>query len=467
MQTVAEGEFLLPEGRNPEVPDLPAFCRVTATLTPSSDSEIQFEVWMPAAGWNEKFLAAGGATGANSALGGSINYRPMIAALRSGYATAGTDNGHTGATLSFAPEHPKKLVDFAYRAAHEMTVTAKAMIAAYYEGDPVYSYWNACAAGGRQGLAEVQRYPEDYDGLIVSDPANYWSRLQTWSMLLWQTANLDEASYIPPDKLPMIHQAALDACDARDGVTDGVIDSPTSCPFNPEVLTCAAGDGPNCLTSPQVETATRIYAPAVNPQTGEEIFPGLQPGSELGWNRLAGPNQPYYATETFQHLVFNDPDWDPRTRPLNYDSDVALADESLRILHSNDPNLGPFFDRGGKIIAYAGWSDPLISPLNDVNYYRSVARELGGVSQIDDSYRLFMVPGMNHCGGGNGTSTFDMLTALERWVEQGEVPDRIEAARVVDGVVVRTRPLCPYPQLAAYTGSGSTDDAASFVCQAP
>ena len=464
---VAPGALNLPDGQQtPAAANLSAFCRVTATLTPTSDSDIKIEVWMPEVGWNGKFHSAGGAAGRNSAVGGSINYRPMMTALGTGYATAGTDNGHTGATLSFAPEHPEKLIDFAYRAVHEMTVQGKAIIAEYYGNGPDYSYWNACAAGDRQGLTEVQRYPADYDGLIVSDPGNYWTHLQASSMFIWQNTNLDERNQIPPDKFSLIHTAALDACDAGDGVTDGVIDNPTSCRFEPAVLACTGSDNSSCLTAGQVEAAQKIYAPTVNSRTGEEVFPGLMPGSELGWAGLTS-RQPYYATETFKYLVFDDPNWDPMTRPINYDGDVAQVDMLAGVLNANDPNLKPFFDRGGKIIAYAGWSDPLISPLNDVNYYRSVADALGGTSQIDDSYRLFMVPGMTHCRGGSGTDTLDMLPALERWVEQGDAPDRIEASRVVDGNVVRTRPLCPYPEVAAYTGNGSTDDAANFVCEAP
>lgn len=414
-------------------------------------------------GWNGKFYSAGGAQGANSAIGGSINYPPMAAAVRQGYATAGTDGGHQGATLSFAPGHPEKVTDFGYRAVHEMTVSAKALINAFYGSAPRYSYWNACAAGGRQGWQEVQRYPADYDGLIVSDPANAWTHLQSWSLWVWQAAHGTEASYIPPGKYPAMHKAVLDACDALDGVTDGVLENPTACHFDPGVLACKATDEASCLTRPQVDAARQIYSPAKNPRTGEEVFPGLLPGSERGWGNLAGPNPPYYATETFKHLVFNDPNWSAATRPINFDTDVALADMRAGVLNADNPNLKPFFDRGGKIIAYAGWSDPLISPLNDVNFYRRV-RATVGAAQTDASYRLFMVPGMTHCRGGEGTDTFEMVPVLEEWVERGKAPERITASKVVDGVVQRTRPLCAYPKVARYTGRGSTDDAANFVC---
>jgi feruloyl esterase len=446
--------------------DVPASCRVAATLTPTGDSDIKVEVWMPMTGWNGKFHSAGGANGANSAVGGSINIRPMQTALRQGYATAGTDGGHQGATLSFAPAHPEKLVDFGYRAVHEMTITAKSLIAAFYGTGPRYSYWNACAAGGRQGWQEVQRYPADYDGLVVSDPANAWTHLQSWSLWVWQAAHASETSYIPPAKYPVIHAAVLNACDALDGTRDGLLENPTACRFDPGVLQCKGDDDTSCLTSRQVETARTIYAPARNPRTGEEIFPGLLPGSELNWGNLAGPTPPYYATETYKYLVFGDPAWSPATRPINFDTDVAQADARAGVLNAINPNVKPFFDRGGKIISYAGWTDPLISPLNDVNFYTRVAAA-AAPGTADASIRLFMVPGMNHCGGGEGPDRFDMLTALEQWVEQGKAPTRIEASRVVDGQVQRTRPLCPYPQLARYSGQGSIDEAANFMCSAP
>ncbi len=273
-------------------------------------------------------------------------------------------------------------------------------------------------------------------------------------------------SYIPPSKYPAIHKAVHDACDARDGVTDGVLEDPTACRFDPGALECKAGDSDSCLTPPQVETARKIYSPARNARTHEEVFPGLLPGSELGWGSLAGPNSPYYATETFKHLVFGDTKWSPAVRPIDFAANVALAQTRAGVINADNPDLKPFFDRGGKIIAYAGWSDPLISPLNSVDFYKKVAHAVGA-PQIERSYRLYMVPGMTHCRGGEGTDIFDMLPVLEHWVEQGKAPDRIDASRVVNGVVQRTRPLCPYPQIPRYSGRGSTDEAANSSCTLP
>ena len=437
-------------------------CRVAATLTPTSDSNIAVEVWLPLADWNGKFQVTGGAI--DGALGGSINYPPMLEAVRAGYATAGHNSGHEGPTLSFAPEHPDQLVDYGHRAVHEMTVFAKEVIAAFYGSGPRYSYWNACAAGGREGWQEVQRYPADYDGLVVIDPANYWTHLQSWSLWVWQATHATSASYIPPEKYGVIHDAVIDACDLLDGVADGVLEDPRSCEFDPQVLGCITGDAPSCLTPDQVTAARKIYAPATNPRTNAEIFPGLMPGSEMGWGSLAGPTPLRYATETFRYVVFDDPTWSAETSPIDFAADVARADEAGAVINANNPDLQPFFDRDGKIIAAAGWNDPLIAPLNSVRFHERVIATVGR-EPVEDAYRLYMVPGMMHCGGGNGTDSFDLLSALERWVEEGVAPTRINASRIVDGEVERTRPLCPYPQVAVYTGTGSTDEAANFVCR--
>ncbi len=457
---IAAGAFPPPPGgRGPNAgavyKTLPAFCRVAATLKPSGDSAIGIEVWMPAASvWNGKLQAVG-----NGAWAGSISYPALATALAAGYAAASTDTGHQGNTAGFAAGHPEKLIDFAWRAVHEMTVAAKGIVAAYYGNGPAYSYWNGCSTGGRQALAEAQRYPSDYDGIVSGDPANYVTRTQgaqVWTSSV-SHANRD-AGYIPPAKYAIVHQAVLDRCDALDGVRDGVIEDPTRCKFDPKVLECKDGDAPSCLTAPQVEVARKIYA-------GPGNFPGLEPGSEMGWATLAGPRTMDLALDTYRLLTFNDPQWNY----LSFDpkADEARAEKAIGgLMNSIDPNLRPFFSHGGKLIQYHGWADPGIAPRNSVNYYQSVIAALAGVAKVESSYRLFMVPGMGHCGGGDGTSTFDMVSALDQWVRAGQAPARIVASRVVNGAAVRTRPLCPYPQTAVYKGSGSTDDAANFSCRA-
>jgi len=460
---VPAGEFVQPAGRGPapSYKDLPAFCRVQATLTPSTDSDIKIEVWLPASGWNGKFQAVG-----NGGWAGMLSYGPLGAAVRRGYAAASTDTGHVGGSASFALGHPEKLIDFAYRAVHETTVAAKAMVASFYGNNPRYSYWNGCSTGGRQGLKEAQRFPADFDGIIAGAPANYQMHLHVWSVAVAQAVHKEPGSYIPPEKYPAIHKAALEACDTLDGLKDGLIQDPTRCHFDPEVLECKGDETSTCLTAPQVEAARKIYAPVKNSRTGAEIFPGMEPGSELGWAGLAGQKAAAVATDTFTYVVYKDPNWDWHT--LNPDTDTARADKNDKgLIDAIDPNLKPFFSHQGKLIMYHGWSDPLIAPGNSVNYYESVAKKMGGAPKIVDEMRLFMVPGMGHCGGGEGPNTFDMVTAMEQWVEQGKAPEQIIASHSQNGTVDRTRPLCPHPQVARYKGSGSIDDAANFSCAAP
>jgi feruloyl esterase len=438
---------------------LPAFCRVTASLTPSTDSDIRIEVWLPESGWNGKLQSVG-----NGGWAGTIGYAALGTALSSGYATAATDTGHVGNTAKFATGHPEKMIDYGYRAVHEMTVAAKALIAAFYGNGPRLSYWNGCSTGGRQGLMEALRYPTDYDGIIAGAPVNFRTHQLTWELWIAQAVHKDAASYIPPAKYPAIHEAALNACDARDGVTDGVIDDPTQCRFNPQAIACTAGDAATCLTTPQVEAARRIYSPAVNPKTRQEIFPALQPGSELGWGGLAGPQAVGEAVEFFQFVVFNDPSWDFRS--LDFSTGADAADKAAaEVLNVTNPNLKPFFDRGGKLLLYHGWNDQLVAPLNTVNYYRNIVSTVG--TPAASSVRLFMMPGTNHCAGGTGPNTFDRMKVIEQWVEQGQAPSRIEASHSTAGTVDRTRPLCAYPEVARYTRSGSTDEAANFVCRQP
>jgi Tannase and feruloyl esterase len=476
-QPVDAGAFVAPMAASPpagaptvpSVPaiyrELPAFCRVAATLRPSSDSDIKIEVWLPAAGWNGKLQAVG-----NGGWAGAISYggeRGLAGALRRGYTTASTDTGHTGngGDASFALDHPEKLIDFGYRAVHEMTVQAKAIITAYYGHAPHLSYWNGCSTGGRQGLMEAQRYPADFDGVIAGAPANYMTRLLAHSLWIGHATLKDPASYIPREKYPMLHAAVLETCDARDGVKDGVLEDPGGCAFDPKVLQCDAAEAADCLTGTQVEAARRIYAIAKNPRTGEKIFPGLAPGSELGWAPMAGgPSAFPIADNNFKYVVFKNPDWDFRT--FDFDRDIALGEKAYGgAIDATDPNLQPFFSRGGKLLMYHGWTDQLIAPGNSIDYYTSVVRTLGGPDKMSDSIRLFMAPGMSHCGGGDGPNTFDAVGALEAWVEQKRVPERIEASHLTKGVVDRTRPLCPYPAVAEYKGSGSTDDAWNFMCR--
>ncbi len=464
-QSVAAGQFLPPAGGGPGgsvvYRSLPAFCRVAATLRPVADSEIRIEVWLPASGWNGKLESVG-----NGAWAGSLSYPALATAVAVGYAAASTDTGHTGNKPDFIPGHPEKVTDFAYRAVHEMTVAAKAIAAAFYGNPPSRAYFNGCSTGGRQALTEAQRFPADYDGIVAGAPAYYTTHLQGQQVWTAQATHRDAASYIPPAKYPAIHRAVLDACDALDGVRDGVLEDPTRCHFDPTVLACKEGDQLSCLTAPQIELARKIYSGPVNPATQQPIFPGLEPGSELGWATLSGPEPMSYATEVYQYLVFHDPQWD--YRKFDPGHDVAIAEKAAGpLMDAVDSNLKPFVSRGGKLILYHGWSDPGIPPLGTVRYFSSVTDALGGSKRASDSVRLFMVPGMNHCRGGDGTDIFDAVAALDRWVVRGQAPTQIPASHSTKGVVDKTRPLCPYPQVARYKGSGDTNDAPNFTCQAP
>jgi feruloyl esterase len=448
------GAFPAPPGRGANAyKALPAFCRVAATLTPTGDSSIRIEVWMPESGWNGKLQSVG-----NGAWAGTISYPAMATALAAGYAAASTDTGHEGNNAEFVIGHPEKVTDFAWRAVHEMTAESKALIGAYYGNPAKYSYWNGCSTGGRQALTEAQRFPNDYDGIIAGAPANYVTHLQGGQVWTSAITHKDEAAYIPAAKYPAIHAAALAQCDALDGVKDGVIENPTRCAFDPNVIQCKGADSPECLTAPQVEVARKTYSGVKN------LFPGLEPGSEMGWATLSGPKTMDLALDTYRLLLFQDPKWTYQS--FDAQKDIAHADRTIgSVMNAIDPNLRPLFAHGGKLIQYHGWADPGIAPGNSVNYYKSVLEAMGGKAKVDSSYRLFMVPGMGHCAGGDGTSTFDMVRALDQWVTASKAPDRIPASKVVNGATVRTRPLCPYPQTAAHNGSGSTDDASSFTCR--
>ncbi|HUC77595.1 MAG TPA: tannase/feruloyl esterase family alpha/beta hydrolase [Vicinamibacterales bacterium] len=449
-QSVPPGSFAPPPsgraGRGPNpFTDLPAFCRVAATLTPTSDSDIKIEVWLPTSAWNGNLQAVG-----NGGWAGTISYPAMADALKHGYATTSTDTGHVGATGSFALGHPEKFVDFAHRSEHEMTVKAKAIIVAFYGRGPKLSYWNGCSTGGRQGLAEVQRYPDDFDGVVAGAQANPRTHLNAWQLTIGKAMLSDPAAFIPPDKYPLIHKAVLDQCDALDGLKDGLISDPTRCHFDPSHL--------DFLTPRQIQTLRTVMSP-VKTKDGKEVFPGYAPGAELGWAGLVGGPEPTAtAIDQYKYIVFKDPNWDWRTFDL--DRDVAIADQvDGGTINAVNPHIEPFTSHGGKLLMYHGWADPLVGPGTSITYFNSLSKD------VRNAVRLFMVPGMGHCGGGEGPNTFDMMAAMERWIEQGEPPERIVASHATSGVVDRTRPLCPYPQVATYRGSGSIDEAANFSCR--
>jgi len=314
-------------------------------------------------------------------------------------------------------------------------------------------------------MKEAQRFPADFDGIIAGAPGLDWTSRAAQAVRVEKQLQKNEASRLLRPHRELLHTAVVAACDAIDGVKDGLIADPDRCNFDPSVLQCTTSQSASCLTPEQVDTARFIYASPKNQKTGRPIT-GLARGSELGWTDT-GWTASARATglDQFRFIVFRNPKWE--VSAFNFDSDIVRAEESDGdIINALDPDLRPFLDRGGKLIQYHGWSDPQISPGNSPQYYNRVLEKVGDRSKVDASYRLFMVPGMAHCGGGEGPNTFDMIAALERWVENGSAPDQIIAAHLTGGKPDRTRPLCPYPEIAAYKGTGSIDDAASFVCRA-
>jgi feruloyl esterase len=455
-QIVAPGAFTPPAGRagGPAGANafakLGEFCRIAVTLKPAPRSDIKAEVWMPSSGWNGKLQIVG-----NGGFAGTISYPAMANALAAGYAAASTDTGHTGpSSNTFANEDV--LIDFAHRAIHETTVAAKTTVSGFYGNAPRFSYFAGCSTGGRQALTAAQRYPEDFNGIIAGAPASHTST-QAFGQIWFAQALAEVAGALPREKLTLVHDAVLNACDGLDGAKDGVLENPLACTFDPKVLACKAGADPaSCLTDAQVATVQKVYAGPTNPRTGTPIYVGLERGSEPGWN----PVPVSYAVDYFKYIVFKDPSWDPKA--LNYDAHVAQAATGANLIFdANNPDMSAFTKRGGKLILYQGWGEPGIPPANLVRYYGEIQSK---TSRAKDAVRLFMVPGMGHCGGGTGVNTFDMVTPLDQWVTAGKAPAEIPASRVRNGASDRTRPLCAYPQIAIYKGTGSVDEAANFSC---
>jgi feruloyl esterase len=436
---------------------LPARCRVSLVAHPSYDSNIGIEVWMPAEDWNGKFLAVG-----NGAWAGSFSYPAMARALNEGYATASTDTGHKDNDPGFALGHPERILDFNYRAVHEMAVNAKAVIAKHYGRAPAYSYWDGCSTGGRQALMEAQRYPQDFDGIIAGAPAIFQTQIYAAGVAR-NLAIARKGAFLTPARYETLNGAVLAACDALDGVKDGFLADPRQCTFDPGTLLCKAGVSEGCLTAAQIEAVRAAYAP-IRTSSGQQISPGMSYGTTLMWDALtAGDGPPRDPLSVFSHLTYQDPNWN--WRQFDLEREVKTANEKVGSINAIDPDLRAFKANGGKLIVYHGWNDQFISPGFTLNYYESVLEHLG--PDQGDWLRLFMVPGMGHCRGGAGPDQFNALGALERWRESNDAPDSLTAARANNGSVEMTRPLCPYPQTAVYNGSGSTNDAASFSCQAP
>ena len=479
-QTVPAGTFTAPDGET--FAGLPQFCRVAGFTTPTSDSHIRFEVWVPESGWNLKYIQEG-----CGGFCGSITYSNMAEPLRRGYAVAATDDGHQagGTDASWAAGHPEKVVDFGYRALKETTDVAKDIILAFKSSGARRSYFMGCSDGGREALMEAQRYPRDFDGIVAGSPANYWTHLLTGFVWNQNALTATASGDLSQADLNVVSSSMLAQCAGHDGglSTDQFLNNPLACRFNPAKLS---------LARDKIEAVEKIFSgpPRIFPGyrvTGDEAsHPANWPAWLTDTGNPANALQEAFGDNYFQYIVFPNSGWTPHTYSIEenaHQADVRTA----AILNSTDPNLHPFKQQGGKLIQYVGWGDTAISPENDINYHNAVTRAMGGHEETQEFYRLFMVPGMAHCGGGPGPNAFgqpfsingpnpsdasdDILTALDQWVEHGRAPDQIVATKYVNddpaqGIAFQ-RPLCPFPQFGKYKGTGSTTSAASFACVSP
>ncbi len=461
-ELISAGNFDPGPGNGAQVPE---FCRVIAVVEPA----ITIEVWLPSPqNWNGKYKAVGG-----GGLAGNISYNALIPSIQDNYVTSSTDTGHISGETEWLSD-AVRMQDYGYRAIHEMALKSKIFINAYYNRQSDYSYFNGCSTGGRQGLMEAQRYPDDFDGIVSGAPVNYFAATHFTQLWISEAAKPVDSTLLPPEDLAMVTRAVMAQCDVLDGVEDGILNDPRQCNFEPESLQCNNNDVSACLTAEQVVALENIYQGPVNPDTGESLHFSLEPGGEGpegygSWLLVGGSGVFDIPTLYYSRSVFDDADWDWRS--FNFGSDIDLAMKRTgNILEATDPNLDAFQSNGGKLLIYHGWNDPLIFPQGTIAYYQSIIDNLSMSSPQEaaaataEFARLYMVPGMAHCRGGPGTDQFDMQTAIEAWVEQGQAPTQIEAQHIENGQVTRTRPLCPYPQTAKYDGNGDINNISNFSC---
>lgn len=459
-----------------EIDQLPEFCRVVAVLRPSSDSEIRVELWMPSP-WNGRLEGSG-----SGGFAGKISHEALASGVRQGFATVTTDMGmavpdHLDASVFV--NRPERWADWGYRATHEMTVLAKEIVNDYYGANARKAYFVGCSTGGEQGLMEAQRFPDDYDGIVAGAAAN--NRTGVHLSILWNFAVMEASaeSIVPEKQLSVLEKAVTRSCDSLDGVKDGLIADPTKCHFNPEELRCNSGGSDGCLTAAQVDTVEKIYQGPINPLTHASLYPGVSPGSEFGWDHFVDRSRTEFHPpyDPIFKWVFG-PDWDWRT--FRFDQDAVTFKQKLSpILDATNPDLSKFRAHGGKLLVYHGWSDWLVAPQEAINYFDAVSAQGRNqrapdptVGNVQDFYRLFMVPGMAHCVGGPGPDHFDPTSAVVRWVEEGIAPDYLIAAARKTAEAGRPDKdaqslLCPYPQYARYRGKGNPNDASSYACIAP
>jgi tannase/feruloyl esterase len=467
----------------------PAHCRVTGLIAP----EIAFEVSLPAT-WNGRFYMIGNGGHAGEALDDPGRVAQRNQALQLGFAFAQTNTGHDARKEpggTFVTSNPQKAIDYAWRAVHLTATTAKDITKDYYGRAVARAYWNSCSNGGRQGLIEAQRFPDDFDGIVANAP---WVDQTGFTIgAMWNQKALSQEALrnapVTPAKLALVADKVMAKCDAIDGLKDGLIDDPRKCNFDPrrDVPACSAGaDSADCLTGAQAEAIAKVYGGPMS--SGKPFFPGYMPGSEAvmqglfgggsgsgpasGWMNVIVSPQPdgepadfNLAENTMRYLVFTPPQPNYDYKTFDFDRDIHLLDEWSRKADAKNADLSKFHKHGGKLLMTYGWADSILQPMAGVNYYEQAVAKNGPATS--DFFRLFMVPGMAHCGGGTGPDRHDPMTAMINWVEKDKAPASMVASRVVDNKAVRTRPLCPYPQVARYSGQGSIDDASNFRCTAP
>ena len=482
-EVVAAGSFTPPGERARPIENLPPFCAVKGVIKPTPTSNIQFEAWLPQSGWNGKLHVVG-----NGGLAGTISYPAMATALKDGFATASTDTGHTSAEPATWLQDKERLIDYSSRGLHLTTVNAKELTKAFYTQAPTYAYYSGCSTGGKQGLMEAQRYPADFDGILAGDSANFWTH-QMMSEVWNGVVTSSPETNLPKEKLQLVQDRAIAMCDTLDGAADGLVSDPMRCKFDPAVLKCNGPDAPTCLTGPQVDAVKKVYSGPQNPMTGKSLYPGFYPGGEMGWANGTVINRKdtsgVSSNDFWAYTLFRDPKWPFRT--FDFARDIERADKELApITNATDANLEQFRSLGHKLVYYHGAADPLIPAQNGIDYFETVVAAQKGMDKTQAFYRAFLVPGLYHCTGGPGVTAFgttgelpsgqndadhNIFRAMQRWVESGTAPAKVVATKYVDGDakkgVAFQRPLCPYPQVAMYKGSGDMNDAANFSCAVP
>jgi feruloyl esterase len=486
---VSAGSFTAADSKS--YANLPAFCRVTATLSPVHDSAIRVEMWLPQEGWKGVFEGTG-----NGGYGGRFIYPALAAGLRRGYAVINTDQGTVPATALNGDDlvgHPVKWRDWGFRSTHLMTVAGKQIASAFYGKDSNHSYFLGCSTGGQQALVEAQLYPADYDGIAAGAPVVNRTHLHAAFVWSRQAASRTPGSVLGHDKLALLKKSVVAACPPGAGgaASDTFVADPLHCAFDPASLVCKAGDAPDCLAPEQVETVARFYAGPTNPRTGEQIYPGWARGSEgpaFGWALEEG-DPPLSLKEPAFDSLFKwviGPTWDWRS--FDFDHDMTEVDAVLGpdVNGATVANIDAFKAHGGKLLIYHGWADSIVNPLATIAFYDTLAKAQGGSDALQGSARLFLLPGVEHCGAGGGDgpaavgsehglpapevdAEHDVLAALAQWVEGGGAPEKLIATKYQGDdptkPIVMQRPACPYPKRARYAGSGDTNAAASFVCE--